>query len=593
MIESYWSFSLFQQLFQEKETDMKYLSTNAFLRKLEKDKRYCFILGSGASISSGIPTGAKLMDTWIEEIKQAGVYTEEIDRRINILEKLNPQVDSHYSKYRDPAYQPDITSSLEDYSRICELRFADNPKMEREYLYNLMNGKLPYIGYWALANILTRTDSKFVITTNFDELVETAIRDYTDKEPTIISHEAVSPDVPIELMPDRPRIMKVHRDITTGPFNTIRMTEELKPEWKKALNQIFKDYIPIVVGYAGTDQTLTKFLLEEAEGEGIYWCHMYGELPNKTVEKIVKQRNGNMVEIWEFDHIMLHMASLLCDDKIFDKHIIGEMFGSDIYQGYTSYHSYGPIGSLRRLGKEKNVRQAYKKALKRAPTPISYIALFKALKGSGLVKRGKFEAALKAYENAFNYEMKKNDRYYGKAKFLSLIPLIELNRVDEAEAICDEVLVKDFPDAGNKYIRTRINIKYIQTLVKVGKRHKACDVSERLLEYHRCDGDIYRVAAIAEFAHGNDNKAIEYVNCAIECDTNDAKEKDIGRGYLLRAVFGYVNGNDHVDEDINFSLSHGYYNSCVTEIMRHYSKEKILADRTELLQMIIGKVSIS
>lgn len=574
---------------------MKYLSTNAFLRKLNKDKRkrYCFVLGSGASISSGIPTGAKLMDSWLEEIKQAGVYTAEIDRRINILEKLNPQVDSPYSKYRDPTYKPDITSSLEDYSRICELRFADDPKMEREYLYNLMNGKLPYIGYWALANILTRTDSKFVITTNFDELVETAIRDYTDKDSVIISHEMVSPDVPIELMPDRPRIMKVHRDIITGPFNTIRTTEELKQEWKKALNQIFKDYIPIVVGYAGTDQTLTKFLLEEAEGEGIYWCHMYGSLPNKTVEKIVKQRNGNMVEIWEFDHIMLHMASLLCDNKVFDKQIIGEMFGSDMYQGYTGYHYYGPIVSLRRLGKTKDIIWAYKKALKRSPTPISYIALFKAQRGSGLLKRRKFETALKAFEDAFNYEMKKYGRYYGKAKFLSLIPLIELDRVDEAEKICEEVLVEDFPDAGNKYIRNRVHIKYILTLVKVGKRHKACDVSEQLLKHHRCDGEIYRVAAIAEFAHGNDNRAIEYVNYAIECDTNDAKEKDIGRGYLLRAVFGYAAGNEHVDEDIDLSLSHGYCHSPATEIMRYYSKEKKLADRTELLQMIIGKVRIS
>lgn len=572
---------------------MKYLSTNAFLRKLDKDKHYCFVLGSGASISSGIPTGAKLMDSWIEEIKQAGVYTAEIDRRINILEKLNPQVDSPYSKYRDPTYQPDITSSLEDYSRICELRFADDPKMEREYLYNLMNGKLPYIGYWALANILTRTDSKFVITTNFDELVETAIRDYTDKDPIIISHEAVSPDVPIELMPDRPRIMKVHRDITTGPFNTIRMTEELKPEWKKALNQIFKDYIPIVVGYAGTDQTLTKFLLEEAEGEGIYWCHMYGELPNKTVEKIVKQRNGNMVEIWEFDHIMLHMASLLCNDIVFEKQIKGEMFGVENYQGYTSYYSRRPVASLRRLGKKKDVMQAYRKALKQSPTPISYKALFKAQRGNGLLKRRKFEAALKAYENAFNYEMRKYGRYYGNAKLLSLIPLLELNRIDEAEAVCEEALMEDFSDAGNEYTRNRIKINYIKVLVKAGKMYKACDVSEQLLKHHRCDGDIYRVAATAEFAHANDNKAIEYVNCAIECDTNDAKEKDIGRGYLLRAVFGYVNGNDHVDEDIDLSLSHGYYNSRVTEIMRHYSKEKKLEDRTELLPIIIGKVRIS
>lgn len=569
---------------------MKYLSTNAFLLNLEKNKRYCFILGSGASISSGIPTGAKLMDDWIEEIKQAGEYTAEIDRRIHVLEKRNPQMDTPYIKFRDPAYQPDITSSLEDYSRICELRFADGPEMERKYFYDLMNGKLPYVGYWALANILTQTDSRFVITTNFDELAETAIRDYTDKEPVIISHEAVSPDVPLEAMPDRPRIVKVHRDIITGPFNTIRTTEKLRPEWKKTLNQIFKDYIPIVVGYAGTDQTLTKFLLEEAEGEGIYWCHMYGSPPNKTVEKIVEQRNGSMVEIWEFDHIMLHLASRLCNNRSFEKHIMGEMLGADNYQGYTGYYYYGPLGSLRRLGKKKDVILAYRKALKKAPTPISYRALFQVLRGTILVARKKHQAALKAYEKAFNYEMRKYGRYYGKAKCLSLTPLITLERVDEAEAVCEEALAEDFPDAGSNYIKTRIKIKYILVLVKAGKRHEACDLAEQLLKHHRCDGDIYRMAAIAQFAQGNDNKAIEYINCAIEYDTNEDKKKDMGRGYLLRAVFGYAAGSDHADEDLDSALSHGYNPFPTAGIIRYYLKEKKPVDRTELLQIIIGEV---
>lgn len=78
---------------------MKYLSTNAFLLNLDKNKRYCFILGSGASISSGIPTGARLMGDWIEEIKQSGEYTAEIDRRIHVLEKRNPHIDTPYSKF--------------------------------------------------------------------------------------------------------------------------------------------------------------------------------------------------------------------------------------------------------------------------------------------------------------------------------------------------------------------------------------------------------------------------------------------------------------------------------------------------------------
>lgn len=569
---------------------MKYLSTNAFLLNLEKNKRYCFVLGSGASISSGIPTGTKLMDSWIEEIKQEGEYIAEIDRRINVLKKLNPQIDTSYNKFRDLTYRPDITSSLEDYSRICELRFADDPEMERTYLYDLMNGKLPYIGYWALANILTKTDSSFVITTNFDELAETAIRDYTDKEPLIISHEAVSPDIPLNSMTDRPRILKVHRDITTGPFNTIRTTEKLRPEWKNTLNQIFKDYIPIVIGYAGTDQTLAKFLLEEAEGEGIYWCHMYGLLPNKTVEKIVEQRNGCMVEIWEFDHIMLHLASLLCNDKSFEKHIIGEMLGEDNYQGYTGYYYFGPLGSLRRFGKKKDIISAYKEVLKRAPTPISYRALFKAQRGSILITRRKYQAALKAFENAFNYEMKKYDRYYGKAKYMSLLPLIHLERIDEAEAVCKEALAEDFSDAGSRFIKTRIKIKYIMILDKAGKRHKACNLAEQLLEHHRCDGEIYRIAAIAQFAHSNDNKAIEYVDCAMECDANEAKVKDIGKSYLLRAAFGCATGSDHIDGDLDLALSHGYSPFPTAGIIRNYSKGEKPADRSEILQIIIGKV---
>ena len=98
------------------------------------------------------------------------------------------------------------------------------------------------------------------------------------------------------------------------------------------------------------------------------------------------------------------------------------------------------------------------------------------------------------------------------------------------------------------------------------------------------------MAAIAQFAHGNDNKAIEYINCAIECDTNEGKEKDMGRGYLLRAVFGYAAGSDHADKDLDSAISHGYNPFPTAEIIGYYLKEKKPADRTELLQIKIGEV---
>jgi len=39
-----------------------------FCNNIREDKKYCFILGSGASKSSGIPTGGELVKKWMEEL---------------------------------------------------------------------------------------------------------------------------------------------------------------------------------------------------------------------------------------------------------------------------------------------------------------------------------------------------------------------------------------------------------------------------------------------------------------------------------------------------------------------------------------------
>ena len=69
---------------------MLYLSTEAFLRELNQrinaGEKFCFILGAGASIISGV-SGAQI---WLDEIRwnlSKEANKKEIDRRIMIKEQ--------------------------------------------------------------------------------------------------------------------------------------------------------------------------------------------------------------------------------------------------------------------------------------------------------------------------------------------------------------------------------------------------------------------------------------------------------------------------------------------------------------------------
>ncbi len=48
------------------------ITLRQFLRHFEeqRNRKFCFILGAGASKSSGIPTGAELASQWLNEIEE-------------------------------------------------------------------------------------------------------------------------------------------------------------------------------------------------------------------------------------------------------------------------------------------------------------------------------------------------------------------------------------------------------------------------------------------------------------------------------------------------------------------------------------------
>lgn len=300
------------------------ISANQLVRAIEEGKkneeRFCFILGSGASVSSGIPAGASLEYDWMKEMETTPGMKEVRE----IAEKL--QEDDHLEndfakieKAWDETKSTGTSLPSEFYFDIYKLRFFPNHRNGYHYLENIMANKNPSFGYHPLALMLASgKGDNLVITTNFDSLVEDALFLYTDRKPLVINHELLA-DYAGDSNIKRPIIAKVHRGIFFDPLNQPEETNELKGRWHDVLVSVFQIYTPIVIGYGGGDNSLMKLLEEEnvKMKNGIYWCYMekYG-LPNEKTQKLVQNKKGYLVRTAGFDAIMLAIGNALFPDQI-------------------------------------------------------------------------------------------------------------------------------------------------------------------------------------------------------------------------------------------------------------------------------------
>ena len=525
---------------------MDYLSSESFLSGLDRTKKYCFIIGAGASVSSGIPSGAALAKKWLGEIRSSvstgKSYTDEIERRIAILAN-----GKDYNKFKDETCDPDMDSSLEDYNSICDLRFPRDKEAEEEYIHDIMEGKLPYIGYCALANILTRTSSDIVITTNLDELVETAVSDYTEIEPYPIYHEALA-SYATESVTHRPKILKIHRDIKVGGYNRSEETNTFHEEWRKPLNEIFEQYIPIVIGYAGTDNSLMQFLRTNTK-KGIYWCHMLGSLPNQNVTELVQNKEGKFVEILEFDHIICHIASILCKDSTFKEQIWGDI-GTRSYTGYVAYKPWFALKSIDRKSKDETMQKMYRQALKSKATPISFPSLFLCAVADSLSKKKKYRKAAKWYQRAYDYEQQHTGLHYGKAKYNLAVVLHKSGMLDESEQVYHEFYTEKFQEPGYEYFRCYALNNYAYNLLENEKYLQGKEIIGELLDHRRCDGDAYRVLAIAEYLTDNKVESVQAIDSAIECHDQDNLQDSLARDYLSKGLICMSLGQQQIAIDV-------------------------------------------
>jgi Tfp pilus assembly protein PilF len=261
------------------------------------DRPFCWILGSGASVQSGIPTGGKLAMDWLKELHEL----EDFDKQP--LEKWATEKNLGIKGFQ-------FANAASFYPWIYQRRFHDDPDAGYAFLEDVMAKAEPSYGYSVLAQIMAGTAHKTAITTNFDNLIADALAIYTDAFPLVCGHESLTGYIRAKLR--RPLVAKIHRDLLLSPLSEPGEIEKLSGGWDGALKRVLDNSTPIVIGYGGNDGSLMGFLNQpDIVNGGIYWCYRVGDEPTKEICEVVEKHHGRLVPIAGFDELMLQLWEIL------------------------------------------------------------------------------------------------------------------------------------------------------------------------------------------------------------------------------------------------------------------------------------------
>ena len=298
---------------------------------IQNGSRFCFILGSGASVESGILSGMALERAWMDCLmgvskdRDTEPFSPDETRELAGKLRENGRLQYDFSVIEENwnnARKNNRSMDSRYYFDIFKLRFYPDKKLGFRYLERIMENAQPSLGYHTLALILAEDKgNNLVVTLNFDSLVEDSLYLYTNKKPLVINHELLADYLDCNAV-TRPLIAKLHHGLFFDPINdTKELPQNWKKSWQEILKYVFYTYTPIVIGYGGGDNSLMEILKDKQIPirNGMYWCTRDNPLEedfNDDIRKLVKARNGHFVLIDGFDSLMLEMGKVFFDGQI-------------------------------------------------------------------------------------------------------------------------------------------------------------------------------------------------------------------------------------------------------------------------------------
>ncbi|WP_114946480.1 SIR2 family protein [Microvirga calopogonii] len=248
---------------------------------------YALLVGSGVSRAAQIPTGWEII--------------LDLTKRIAALEQADEQDDWaewYQGRFgKEPNYSDllDTLSHSQDERRAILHRYIEPTEEDLEE-----GRKLPTKAHRAIARLVRDGFIRVIITTNFDRLLENALRE-EGVEPTVIkSDDDLKGAVP--LIHSRCFVIKIHGDYLD---TRIRNTEAELTGYSEAMNslldRILDEHGLIVCGWSADWDHALRAVITRAPNRRypLFWASR-GE-PSATALDVINQRAGTVIPISDAD----------------------------------------------------------------------------------------------------------------------------------------------------------------------------------------------------------------------------------------------------------------------------------------------------
>lgn len=248
---------------------------------------FSVLVGSGLSRSAEIPTGWEI--------------TLDLIRRLARAQGVDDQSDWAAWYRKQTGQEPDYSMLLEELASSAEERrsilqsYIEPTEEDRE-----QGRKLPTKAHYSIAELVRGGYIRVILTTNFDRLMENALRE-RGIEPTVVaSVDALGGAEPISH--SACYVLKLHDDYKDARIlNTEAELGKYPAPYDALLDRVIDEYGLIVCGWSGEwDLALRSALLRAPNRRyPIFWA-VHGNL-GSGAEELVNQRGARVIPITDAD----------------------------------------------------------------------------------------------------------------------------------------------------------------------------------------------------------------------------------------------------------------------------------------------------
>jgi NAD-dependent SIR2 family protein deacetylase len=275
------------------------------LTRVDKNPNFCLLLGAGASRNSGIRTASEMIAEWrLMMYRELSGYSEEH----SVADIKKWLAENH----------PDWYDEKREYSSLIE-RVYSLPANRRKFIETEVADKIPSIGYAYLVRIAEAGLLRTLFTTNFDDLLNEAFYQFSSERALVCAHDS-SVDS-ISITSSRTKIIKLHGDYLFDDIkNTTQELQRLDENMRRKLGECLKEYGLILVGYSGSDKSITRILEDLSDNpiylkNGLFWCYREEDEVTDEALQILARPNSFFVLSAGFDELMAELYSTSSKDS--------------------------------------------------------------------------------------------------------------------------------------------------------------------------------------------------------------------------------------------------------------------------------------